>query len=445
MSSDFAIKVENLSKCYHIYDQPRDRLMQMLTRGRKQYYREFWALKDVSFGVKRGETIGIIGKNGSGKSTLLQMICGTLNPTAGTIQTNGRIAALLELGSGFNPEFTGRENIYLNASVLGLTNEEIDGKFDKIADFADIGDFIEQPIKTYSSGMALRLAFAVQCQVEPDILVIDEALAVGDAKFQAKCFEHLKTLKKNGTSILLVTHSSEQIVTHCDQAILLNNGCVAETGKPRIVVNRYLDILFGKEKMPPKSLETETSKAKIQKTSLGKNLLSRTEDLFSSRPGYNPHEYRWGDGKASILDYYLSTDYQDYTPIVSTGQNIRLGVSIVFNSDLVRPILGITIKTKEGVTVYGVNSEIQNVDGFKSLGKGGSVVNTEMTFCCQLATGDYFISLGIATKEGEEIIPHDRRYDSIHLQVLPDESFFGLIDLGIKMNVQGDINEQTTL
>lgn len=223
MSSEIAIRVESLSKCYQIYDQPRDRLKQfVLPRLKrlaglppKQYYHEFWALKDVSFEVKKGETVGIIGRNGSGKSTLLQMICGTLSPTSGSVTTHGRIAALLELGSGFNPEFTGRENVYMNASVLGLTKDEIDARFDEIAAFADIGEFIEQPVKIYSSGMMVRLAFAVQAQVEPNIMIVDEALAVGDAKFQAKCFERLKKLKESGTSILLVTHSTEQIVTHC--------------------------------------------------------------------------------------------------------------------------------------------------------------------------------------------------------------------------------------
>jgi lipopolysaccharide transport system ATP-binding protein len=220
MSSEVAIKVQNLSKCYEIYDKPRDRLLQMLSRGKKKYCREFWALRDVSFEIRKGETVGIVGRNGSGKSTLLQILCGTLNPTSGTVETHGRIAALLELGSGFNPEFTGRENVYLNASILGLSKEEIDARYDAIIEFADIGDFINQPVKTYSSGMLVRLAFSVQAQVEPDILIVDEALAVGDAKFQARCFDRLKKLKENGTSILLVTHSSEQIVTHCDHAFL---------------------------------------------------------------------------------------------------------------------------------------------------------------------------------------------------------------------------------
>ena len=203
MSSEIAIKVENLSKCYQIYDQPRDRLKQFLLPRLqrvvgltpKQYYREFWALKDISFDVKKGETVGIIGRNGSGKSTLLQMICGTLSPTTGSVATHGRIAALLELGSGFNPEFTGRENVYMNASVLGLTNDEIDARFDEIAAFADIGEFIEQPVKTYSSGMYSRLAFSIAINVDPEILIVDEALAVGDARFVAKCMRRIKDIR----------------------------------------------------------------------------------------------------------------------------------------------------------------------------------------------------------------------------------------------------------
>jgi lipopolysaccharide transport system ATP-binding protein len=436
MSSEIAIKVENLSKCYQIYDKPRDRLLQMLARGRKQYFREFWALKDVSFEIKKGETVGIIGRNGSGKSTLLQMICGTLNPTSGSIQASGRIAALLELGSGFNPEFTGRENVYMNAAVLGLEREEIEVRFDDIAAFADIGDFMEQPVKTYSSGMMVRLAFAVQAMVAPDILIVDEALAVGDAKFQAKCFERLKQLKDNGTSILLVTHSSEQIVAHCTHALLLNAGSVLGKGEPRHVVNRYMDLLFGKER---KELSLQAPPVTPTPVSPRENvspLLNSVEDVFATHVGYNPHEYRWGDGAATILDFYLEADGEPYPSAITTGQVITLAVSIKFHAELVRPIFGITIKTKEGVTVYGVNSETLEIDEFKSQGQNGSVAQAEAVFCCRLAAGDYFISLGIATKQGDEVLPHDRRYDAIHLQVLPVTTFFGLVDLGLKLTAK---------
>lgn len=444
MSSEIAVKVDKLSKCYQIYDKPNDRLKQsicprlqrLVGKPPSQYFREFWALKDVSFEVKKGETVGVIGRNGSGKSTLLQLICGTLMPTLGTVETHGRVAALLELGSGFNPDFTGRENVYLNASILGLSREEIDDKFEDIFSFADIGDFIEQPVKTYSSGMVVRLAFAVQSQVSPDVLIVDEALAVGDAKFQAKCFERLRKLKDGGTSILIVTHSSEQIVTHCTSALLLESGKVLESGQPRSVVNRYMDLLFGKEKKPLEAAPPLTAAASMDELAKRETSLNYTEDVFAARPGYNPHEYRWGDGCASILDFILIADGESYPSAVTTGQNLQLAISVRFLSVLVRPILGITIKTKEGVTVYGVNTETLETGEFKALGQSDQAAYVGASFCCRLAPGDYFISLGIATLQGEDIVPHDRRYDAIHLQVRPLKTFFGLVDLGLELTAK---------
>ena len=239
MSSELALEVEQLGKLYPIYDHPRDRLLQALWRQRKQLYRPFWALRGVSFELKRGQTLGIVGRNGSGKSTLLQLICGTLTATCGMARVNGRIGALLELGSGFNPEFSGLENVYLNGTLLGLTNKEIEDCLDAILSFADIGDFIHQPVKTYSSGMAVRLAFAVQAHVQPDLLVVDEALAVGDEMFQKKCCSHLERLKAEGTSILLVTHSCPQILQHCDQALLLSGGELKLMGPPKLITSTY--------------------------------------------------------------------------------------------------------------------------------------------------------------------------------------------------------------
>ena len=444
MSNDIAISVKNLSKCYQIYSTPGSRLKQfivprlkkLLGRASVNYYREFWALKDISFEVKRGETVGIIGSNGSGKSTLLQMICGTLTPTTGSVRTHGRVAALLELGAGFNPEFTGRENVYLNATVLGLSLEEIDARFDAIAAFADIGEFIDQPIKTYSSGMSVRLAFAVQSQIDPDIFIVDEALSVGDAKFQAKCFDRLRQLKENGTCILLVTHSSEQIVSHCTQAILLSKGVQLEAGKPKDVVNRYLDLLFGKVKadITPAAEPQPESAAPLAR--VDDYQLYTTSDTFSTRPGYNPHEYRWGDGTATILDYFFAADGAHYPSAVSTGQNLTLAVMVKLLKDFHRPILGITIKTKEGVTVYGANTETLGCKDFGEAGSMGSIIQVAAEFKCNLAAGDYFISLGLASKHGEEVIPHDRRYDSIHLQVRPNDQFFGLADLGFTLQAK---------
>lgn len=443
MSSDAVIKVENLSKCYYIYDSPRDRLKQfvaprlqrMVGQTPKRYFREFWALKDVSFEVRRGETVGIVGRNGSGKSTLLQMICGTINPSGGSVVTNGRIAALLELGSGFSPEFTGRDNVFMNASLLGLKRDEIESRFDSIVAFADIGPFLDQPVRTYSSGMAVRLAFAVQSQIDPDILVVDEALAVGDAKFQAKCFERLRQLKDGGTSILLVTHSCEQVVAHCTSAILLDQGSPLQIGEPKHVVNRYLDTLFGRSERRA----TDASSNQIERTVSGLRTgayeLSCLEDCFARRPAYNHHEYRWGDGGATILDFHLAADGDAYPVAVATGQVITVAVSVKFNREFCRPILGVTIRTKEGIAVYGVNSETLECHAFQETGRRESVVQAETTFVCRLAHGDYFISLGIATRSGEEVIPHDRRYDSVHLHVRPNTRFVGIADLELQMRV----------
>ncbi|WP_139253149.1 ABC transporter ATP-binding protein, partial [Escherichia coli] len=239
MSSDNIIEITGLSKCYQIYDSPKDRLMQMFFRSRKQLYREFWALKNVSFSLKKGETVGIIGRNGSGKSTLLQMICGTLTPTDGTVKVNGRIAALLELGAGFNPEFTGHENIFMAASLYGLTNEQIRQRYDKILAFADIGDYIDQPVKTYSSGMYVRLAFAVIAHVDADILVVDEALAVGDAVFTQKCMRFIRKFKENGT-LLFVSHDTQSVINLCDKAIWLHKGEMISSGKAKAITEKYL-------------------------------------------------------------------------------------------------------------------------------------------------------------------------------------------------------------
>jgi ABC-type polysaccharide/polyol phosphate transport system ATPase subunit len=237
--SEYAIEVNGLSKCYQIYDKPSDRLKQMLVLGRKQYYKEFWALKDVSFKIKKGETVGIIGRNGAGKSTLLQMLCGTLHPSSGEIQTNGRLAALLELGAGFNPEFTGRENVYLSAALHGLSDADILERFDNIAAFADIGDFIDQAVRSYSTGMFVRLAFAVQVHLDPDVFVIDEALAVGDQRFVQKCYRKLEELKNRGTSLLFVSHDTTAIKMLSDRAIWIHDGKLREIGDSSRVVDAY--------------------------------------------------------------------------------------------------------------------------------------------------------------------------------------------------------------
>jgi lipopolysaccharide transport system ATP-binding protein len=237
--NNIAIRVNNLSKCYQLYNLPSDRLKQFLWRGRRQYFREFWALRDVSFEVGKGEVLGIIGRNGAGKSTLLQLLCGTLTPTSGNVEVNGRIAALLELGAGFNPEFTGRENVFMSAAILGLSPKEIEDRYEDIVDFSGIRDFIDQPVKTYSSGMYVRLAFSVATSVDPDILIVDEALSVGDGEFARKSFDRIRAMKEAGKTILFCSHSLYQVEAFCDRAIWLNEGKIEQIGTPAQAVVAY--------------------------------------------------------------------------------------------------------------------------------------------------------------------------------------------------------------
>lgn len=446
-SEETVISVHDISKCFYTYDKPSDRLKHSLIPRLQRklgspvtaYGREFWALRNIDFQVRRGETMGIVGRNGSGKSTLLQIICGTLMPTGGTVQTQGRVAALLELGSGFNPEFTGRENVYLNAAVLGLSREEVDQRFDAIAGFADIGEFIDQPVKAYSSGMVVRLAFAVQAQVDPDILVVDEALSVGDARFQAKCFERLRQLKNNGTSILLVTHASEQVVTHCNRAVLLEQGRLEVIGSSRTVINRYLDILFGRDK-PAELLEIAPGKLPVvadptPRPAEAAPMLVFDQDAYATRDGFNPHEYRWGDGAACVADFQLVAGGRRFPTMIEPGAEVLLHLAIHFHRVVINPILGFTIKTKEGVTVYGTNSWLLACPVTHTLGAAGSNASACLKFINRLAGGDYFISVGIASRSGEDVIPHDRRYDSIHFVVPSTPQSLGLIDLAVTMDI----------
>lgn len=458
-SEEIVISVQNVSKCFYTYDKPFDRLKHsIIPRLQRKlgspvtsYGREFWALRNISFEVCRGETVGIVGRNGSGKSTLLQIICGTLMPTGGVVQTQGRVAALLELGSGFNLEFTGRENVYLNAAVLGLSRDEVDQRFDAIAGFADIGEFIDQPVKAYSSGMVVRLAFAVQAQVDPDILIVDEALSVGDARFQAKCFERLRQLKNNGTSILLVTHASEQVVTHCNRAVLLEQGRVEMLGPSRTVINRYLDILFGREKPPdvlqvlPGQLASVPAPEPETPHAMGQPNLLFDRDAYATRDGFNPHEYRWGDGAASLLDFHLAANGCRFPTRIEPGAEVVLHLAMRFHRMVVNPILGFTIKTKEGVTVYGTNSWLLNCPETQILGAAGSSATACLKFINRLTCGDYFISVGIASRNAEDIVPHDRRYDSIHFVVPPTPQSLGLIDLAVTMDIdQEPENDQAS-
>jgi len=448
MSSDgTVIAVREVSKRYEVYAKPTDRLKQMIMSGLHRltggeparYFQEFWALRNIDLEVRRGECVALIGRNGSGKSTLLQIICGTVEPTVGDVAVEGRVAALLELGSGFNPEFTGIENVYLNASLLGLSRSEVERKMDDILAFADIGEFVYQPVKTYSSGMAVRLAFAVQAQIDPDVLIVDEALAVGDARFQAKCFARLKALRDCGTSILLVTHSTEQVVTHCDRAVLLDRGGKVEEGAPRQVVNRYLDLLYGRA---PVEHRDKRVSGPAREASINQQLQDwdaefgeREEGRFEQRAWYNPYEHRWGDGRASIMDFVVFVDDQAFPQVVTSGASVALYLRYRFLSDVVRPIFGITLKTKEGLTIYGTNTEMADTEAAHLHEAAGDAGILLCSFKINCAPGDYFLSLGIASRDvNGEVVPHDRRYDAIHLQVEASGApFIGVTDLRAKL------------
>lgn len=456
LSKDNALEIIDVSKCYQVFDSPVRRLKQFIVPNIERklgkvprvYHEEFWALQDISFNLPKGETLGVVGRNGSGKSTLLQIIAGTLSPTQGSVNIQGRVAALLELGAGFNGDFTGRENVYLNGALLGLTKEEIDSKLDDILSFADIGHFINNPVKTYSSGMMVRLAFAVQAQIDPEILIVDEALAVGDAKFQAKCFARLKQLKNDGTSILFVSHATEQIITHCDKAILLNDGSIVDNGAPKDIVNKYLDLLFGKSSsVNVKRIKEDNhlkSASKIEKNQTERFNVSQEvepaitleENGFEKRNNYNSNEFRWGDRAAEIQDFSLVQSENLYPFSVSGNGNIKLKFLIKFNSTIFRPIFGFAIKTKDGVTIYNTNTNILETP-FIEVGEEGKSHTVNIELPMRLFQGDYFISIGLASYDTSgEVVPHDRRYDSIHITVEPTPEFLGLVNLEASINCE---------
>lgn len=382
MSSEIAIKVENLSKCYHIYDSPRDRLLQMLARGRRQYFREFWALGDVSFEIAKGETVGIIGRNGAGKSTLLQILCGTLTPTCGIVESRGRVAALLELGSGFNPEFTGRENIYMNAAVLGLTKAEIDARFDAIVAFAEIGDFLDQPVKTYSSGMYVRLAFAVVVHVDADILIVDEALSVGDMYFQAKCMAHMKQLIASGVTVLFVSHDTNAVKALCGRAVYLEDGKVVAAGPTDEVVDAYYSA--GVRSVQALGVVPATDLPKITQGFSEDDLASQRE--FSQRASF----HRVQNGMAEWLNVQLLDNSGRPLETVDFGQPVVL--RMVFKSNTELPAIGMAyhIRDRNGFDVVYSDTTIEDYQ-IANL-QDQDVVTLDWDFSVCLREGNYTIA-----------------------------------------------------
>ena len=393
-SEDMALRVDNISKCYEIYKEPHHRLLQTLFRGRRTFYKEFWALREVSFEIKRGECVGIIGRNGAGKSTLLQIVVGTLAPSTGEVAVSGKIGALLELGSGFNPEFTGRENVYMNGAVLGLSKKEVDEKFADIAAFADIGEFIDQPVKTYSTGMLVRLAFAVQTRVEPDILIVDEALSVGDEKFQRKCYQRFEELLNQGTTILLVTHATVVVERFCSKAILLDGGRLAAIGAAKEVIDKYHQLLYGQRLVMAPPVNAEGGAGDPD----GEGLLPDfpEEDVFlQSRLARAASVSRKEGLAAQIDDVWLrKAGGGGDEPYYQTGESIEIGMVVSAAEDLAYLQAGMHIRTTEGVSVYGTSSlywgkSLENVPP-------GSRCLFRISVKLNLCSGIYFISFAIA-------------------------------------------------
>lgn len=439
MSSEIAIKVENLSKCYQIYEQPCDRLKQFILprlqevigQRLKQYFREFWALKDVSFEVKKGETVGIIGRNGSGKSTLLQMICGTLNPTSGNIQTYGRIAALLELGSGFNPEFTGRENVYMNAAVLGLCKDEIDRRFDEIVAFADIGDFIEQPVKTYSSGMLMRLAFAVIAHVDADILIIDEALSVGDAVFVQKCNLFMRSFLQRGT-LVLVSHSMQSVLELCDRVIWLAHGEARMDDESKEVIRHYSAFVHQQINIKntidvTTSLPTRTGTIADTPRQVKRTLPTQ---FYAEVFAFDPNASHWGAGGAEIIDINILDAKRQRLNAINGGETILIRVIGRSNRDLIHPVIGFSLRNERGVELISENTNNAG-DSMPPIISSGAEFEADFQFFLPyLPVGDYFLGGAVADHpEGEAHLQHHRRDDALRISVVSSHVVFSIFSM----------------
>lgn len=444
--SDVAIRVSNLSKGYQIYDRPEDRLKQsVLPRLQrlvglkpKKYHREFWALKDISFEVKKGETIGIIGRNGAGKSTLLQIICGTLAPSSGEVEINGRVAALLELGSGFNPEFTGRENVYMNASILGLSNDEIDAKYQDIVAFADIGDFIEQPVKSYSSGMLVRLAFSVIAHVDADILIVDEALAVGDAFFAQKCMRFLRKFMKTG-AVLFVSHDTGAVINLCNKAIMLDNARVVKTGSPKSVTEYYLSNIYqntqdgdftdntmGTDDIP--SENREMNYRDMRADMINQSILRNDIEIFR----FDPNGSDFGAGGAEIQDVQLLDKSNHPLAWVVGGEDVVLTIKVKALWDFSSPIIGFNFKDRLGQVIFADNTYLVYRNDALDV-KSGETIMARFSFRMPiLPNGDFTVDVAIATGTQDSHVQQHWVHDAIALRAQASHLSFGLIGVPMK-------------
>ena len=427
MNEEYAIRVKNVTKRYKLFEKNGDRVRDALGLcGKKKLYKDHFALKDVSFDIRKGETVGIIGVNGAGKSTILKIITGVLNPTEGEVEINGRISALLELGAGFNTDYTGLQNIYLNGTMMGFTKEEVDSRLDAILEFADIGDFINQPVKTYSSGMFVRLAFAVAINIDPEILIVDEALSVGDVFFQNKCFHKFEEFRKAGKTILFVSHDLGSIRKYCDRTVLLDHGVKIEEGETPAVVDAFKRVLVGQYE--PKDDEKEIIDASEPITPEDHN------GEWKSNYVLNPDCDCYGDLKAEIIDFAVIDSRGKYTNVLVKGEPFQIKVKIRANEDLEDPISSYTIKTLKGTDITGTNTKFEHHD----IGpmKAGEERVITFTQDMNLQGGQYLLSLGCTRYVSDELRVYNRLYDIINLSIVSEKNTVGYYDMNSKIEIE---------
>ena len=422
---EIAIAVENVSKIYKLYDRPRDRMLEALGLSKQKKYHEKYALSDVSFHVKKGECVGIIGTNGSGKSTILKIITGVLNQTSGNVAVKGRISALLELGAGFNMEYTGLENIYLNGTMNGFSEEEIDAKLQDILDFADIGDYVKQPCKTYSSGMFVRLAFSVGINIEPEILIVDEALSVGDVFFQAKCYHKFEEFKQMGKTIIFVSHDLSSIAKYCDRVILLDQGVKLGEGAPKEMIDDFKRVLVGQYQSPEEKVETKSflEDEEIQEAVRKKE--KKQEDAKT---------LEYGTKQAVIEEIYLTDDNGTKSNAIIKGMNFGIHMRVRFQDDIPAPIFAFTVKNVKGTEITGTNTMFEKA--FLEPVKAGAVKEITFKQRMTLQGGDYLLSFGVTGYDGNDFQVYHRLYDALDVTVISDKNTVGFYDMNSKVTVE---------
>ena len=437
MQSNLAINVCDVTKIYRLYDKPIDRLKESISLTHKKYHKEFFALDKISFSVEKGSTVGIIGTNGSGKSTILKIITGVLNPTTGSVEVDGNISALLELGAGFNMDYTGIENIYMNGTMMGFSREQMEAKLPEILEFADIGDFVYQPVKTYSSGMFVRLAFALAINVEPEILIVDEALSVGDVFFQAKCYRRMEEIRKTGTTILMVTHDMGSVIKYCDKVILLNKGEFLAEGSAGEMVDLYKKILAGRmddlEADLAKRLDSNFSDMMELNNDINKTHAKEYHGLMKEKISINPNKTEYGDGRAEIYDLGLLDSKGELTNLLLKGEEFTIREKIRFNANIESPIFTFTIKDKKGTELSGTNTMFEGVE-VKPVKPGDEAV-VEFKQKMTLQGGEYLLSMSCTGFENGTHVVYHRLYDVTFITVISNKNTVGVYDMESKVNL----------